>query len=247
MEIEHAACSFAGRRNYNEDSYLDKAELGLFVVADGVGGYEGGEVASKLVVGQLDEFYQRYVSDPEGTWPFKADPARSLAENALNVAIQAAHASIESHRTDRLARMASTIAALHLSGKVAVIGHCGDSRVYRLRDGVIEQLTHDHSLYAQLKASGARDVPPPDQYPFKNVVTRVLGSEQHQADIRSEPLQAGDAFVLCSDGLVESVDDATLAEVLRSLLPKAAAPRLVREAYDRGSRDNITAVVVRVG
>ena len=246
MKIESAACSFSGRRNHNEDSFCDEPGLGLFAVADGVGGYEGGEVASAIVVAELAAFFTRYVDDPASTWPFRTEPNRSLPENALAVAVQQAHRGIEARREGKLASMASTVAALSVGSGAAVIAHCGDSRVYRLRADVLTQLTRDHSLYQQLLASGAADLPPPNEYPFKNVVTRVLGTEQHEAEVRTEPLCDGDVFLLCSDGLVEGAPDPLIAELLASERPRGSCSRLVREAYDRGSRDNITALVVSV-
>ena len=246
MNLEHAHCTHVGRRANNEDSLLAEPALGLFAVADGVGGYEGGEVASALVVASLREFFSRQVADPDSTWPFAADSTRTLSENLLGVGVRLAHREISTHREGKLASMASTVAAVYLTGETAVIGHCGDSRVYRLRQGKLEQLTSDHSLYAQMQAKGVPDLPPPELYPFKNIVTRVLGVEDGLADLRSEPLLPGDVFLLCSDGLADPVDSATLCALLDREPPEIACPHLVQEAYARGGKDNITAVVIRV-
>jgi serine/threonine protein phosphatase PrpC len=244
MNLEHAALTYVGRRSNNEDSLLAEPSLGLFVVADGVGGYEGGEVASATVVAALRDFFAANAVDPQRTWPFAADRERTLSENLLGIGVRLAHREISVRREGKLSSMASTVAALYAADDVAVIAHCGDSRVYRLRDGHLERLTTDHSLYEQMVAKGVPDLPPLEHYPFKNIVTRVLGVDQAFADLRSEAIRAGDTFLLCSDGLHDPVDGPTLTALL-SLDPAEACSRLVKEAYDRGGKDNITAVVLR--
>ncbi len=198
------------------------------------------------MVASLRDFFSTHAADPESTWPFAADRSRSLAENLLGVGVRLAHREIARQREGKLASMASTVAAVYFSGDSVVVGHCGDSRVYRLRDDQLEQLTVDHSLYAQMQVKGVPDLPPPDQYPFKNIVTRVLGIDDARADLRSEPLRPGDVFLLCSDGLADPVDPATMGILLAHEPPATACPHLVHEAYARGGKDNITAVVIRV-
>jgi len=243
--IEHAALTHIGRRPNNEDNFCAEPQLGLFAVADGMGGYEGGEVASRITVESLVQFFRREAADGECTWPFGLDRALSLDENRLQVAVRLAHAQVEQKKTGPLARMGSTVAALTISDGGAVIGHVGDSRVYRLRGGILEQLTRDHSLWAELRAAGAV-VPPKEECGYGNVITRALGMESGaRPDLRREGLQPGDVFLLCTDGLTEPLSDARIAELLR-LPPREACAALVDEAYASGGRDNITAVVVAV-
>ncbi|MEZ4394391.1 MAG: protein phosphatase 2C domain-containing protein [Polyangiales bacterium] len=246
MRIEHAAVTHVGRRSNNEDAFCVAPELGLFVVADGMGGYEGGEVASRVAVDTLRGFYRRNADDDNTTWPFGLEPERSLAENMLSVGIRLADAEVNARKTGRLASMGSTVAALALDGPRVVVGHVGDSRVYRLRGSSITQVTRDHSLHEDMKAAGM-SVPPKSQFAHANVITRALGMKGTvKADLRTLDARPGDVFLLCTDGLIETVTDARIREVLLAQSPGDAAATLVREAYDAGGRDNITVVVARV-
>ena len=140
--------------------------------------------------------------------------------------------------------MGSTLATLVVRGDRAIVGHVGDSRVYRLRGGALEQLTRDHSLYAEMLAQGA-ELPPKDRCPFAHVITRALGmSDESGPDLSTTALRRGDVFLLCTDGLSEPLPETRIAELL-ALPPEAACEAMVREAYDAGGKDNITAVVVR--
>jgi serine/threonine protein phosphatase PrpC len=245
LRIEHAALTHVGRRANNEDNFCVEPQLGLFAVADGLGGYEGGEVASRVTVEALTRFYRREAEDADCTWPFGLDRSLSLGENRLQVAVRLAHAEVAAQKTGLLAHMGSTVAALTIAGHEAIIGHVGDSRVYRSRGGVLEQLTRDHSLWAELQASGA-SLPPREECGYGNVITRALGMESGaHADLRRELVRADDVFLLCTDGLTERLGEAVIAERLQ-LPPREACAVLVDEAYQKGSRDNITAVVVAV-
>jgi serine/threonine protein phosphatase PrpC len=231
MLLDTHALTITGRRSHNEDSVCARADLGLFVVADGMGGYEGGEVASRVAVETIEDVVAS---------------ARGHVETGYEVAAatQIANARICERRQGALAQMGSTVAMLRLDGRNAVIGHVGDSRVYRLRDAALEQMTIDHSLWAQLVAAGA-EVPEREDFAYKHVVTRALGTPSGEPDVRVEAARTGDVFLLCSDGLSEVLAPARIAELL-ALPAKAACHALVDEAYAAGSRDNISAIVVRV-
>jgi serine/threonine protein phosphatase PrpC len=187
--------------------------------------------------------------DAEATWPYAADPNLTLGENLLTVAVRHANDRVLEQRHGLLHNMGSTVAALLVDPKSplpeAVIGHIGDSRVYRLRNGVLEALTRDHSLYMELLAQGA-DLPPKEQYPYANVITRALGMDDQRPEVRRERLQPGDTFLLCTDGLTEKVPETVLAALLALPDVTRACDRLVTEAFARGGKDNITCVVVRV-
>jgi serine/threonine protein phosphatase PrpC len=241
MQLETFSLSIAGRRANNEDAVCAAPELGLFVVADGMGGYEGGEVASALAVEVIHELVRRTATDKDVTWPYAIDPTRTVVENELAVATRLANERIAAQRTGVLAEMGSTVVALLVDGERAVVAHVGDSRVYRLRDGELAQLTADHSLIAQLEASG---MAPGDAWPWRHVVTRALGTPTGEPDVRLDPLRAGDVFLLCTDGLSEVLAPTTIARLLAQ--PAEAACRaLVDAAYAAESRDNISAIVVR--
>jgi len=242
MLLDSYALSIAGRRTNNEDAVCARPELGLFVVADGMGGYEGGEVASALAVEAIHELVRRTAGDADVTWPYKIDPARTITENELMVATRLAGERIAARRTGELREMGSTVAVLRLRGDHAVIAHVGDSRVYRLRDGALAQLTIDHSLVAQLEASGMK---PDAAFAWRHVVTRALGTTTGEPDVQRDRVRTGDVFLLCSDGLSEVLEPDQIAALLADRA-EAACGALVDAAYDAGSRDNISAVVVRV-
>ncbi len=244
MYLDTYALSIAGRRPNNEDSICARPDLGLFVVADGMGGYEGGEIASALAVEAIHELVRRTAADVDVTWPYKIDPRRTIAENEVLVATRLAAERIAQRRSGLLEQMGSTVVVLHIADDRAVIGHVGDSRVYRLRAGVLAQMTVDHSLLAQMIAAGT---PPADAetFPFRHVVTRALGTPHAEPEIQLASALPGDVYLLCSDGLSEVLSPQTIATSLHA--PAEVACRaLVDAAYAAGSRDNISAIVVRV-
>ena len=244
MQLDSFAITTTGRRSNNEDAVCTRPDLGLFVVADGMGGYEGGEIASRLAVTTIEDLVARTAGADNVTWPFRVDPRRTSGENEVAVATRFAGERIAHGRHGRLAQMGSTVVVLRLDGAGAIVGHVGDSRVYRRRAGVLEQLTVDHSLWAELVASGT-DPGRWDDFPYKNVVTRALGTTTSEPEVRRLDVAAGDTFLLCSDGLTEGLDAAhILAHLAEPAEPACRA--LVDAAYAAGSHDNISAIVVRV-
>jgi serine/threonine protein phosphatase PrpC len=243
MKFDSHALSITGRRSSNEDAVCVQPGLGLFIVADGMGGYEGGEIASALAVEAIHELVRRTAGDADVTWPYRIDPARTVTENELIVATRLAADRIAARRIGELRDMGSTVVALRLTRDDAVIAHVGDSRVYRLRDGALAQLTIDHSMVAQLEASGIK---PDPSFPWRHVVTRALGTQTSEPEVQRQEIAAGDVFLLCSDGLSEVLEAEQIAALLAA--PAEAACRaLVDAAFAAGSRDNISVVVVRVG
>lgn len=237
MQLDAFAMSIAGRRGNNEDAVCLRPDLGLFVVADGMGGYEGGEVASAIAVDSICELVRRTACDLDVTWPYKLEPARTIAENEIIVATRLANERIAQRRVGMLEQMGSTVVVLRVDGERAVVAHVGDSRAYRLRDGAIAQLTRDHSLVAELGIVG--------DHPWKNVVTRALGTPTGEPDVQLAGLVAGDVYLLCSDGVTESLDDDELAALLVGSA-SASCRAVVEGAFAAGSRDNISAIVVRM-
>jgi serine/threonine protein phosphatase PrpC len=244
MQLDAFALTIPGRRPNNEDAICARPDLGLFVVADGMGGYEGGEVASALAVDAIHELVRRTAADADVTWPYKIDPRRSIDENELIVATRLAGDRIAARRTGVLEQMGSTVAVLRLAGDHAVIAHVGDSRIYRLRAGAVAQLTIDHSLLAQMIASGNGPIDV-EAFPWRHVVTRALGTPSGEPEVQLDRARPGDVYLLCSDGLSEVLAVEEIAALLE--LPAERACRaLVDAAYAAGSRDNISAIVVRV-
>ena len=253
MYIESCACTAVGRRDNNEDALLHLPRiapgLGLFAVADGMGGYEGGEIASHLVVDTVEEVYRRYLTDLESTWPWPLCQHKSRQESLLAAAIALAHAAVAARRSGRLANMGSTVAALVVGDNEAILAHVGDSRVYRWRDGQLCQLTRDHSLFEEVRAAGgAQQMASKRDCPFANVITRALGlSERAEPDVETVPIRAGDIFLLCSDGLSGPVSDPELLRIVEENKSdlKTAASRLIAKANENGGPDNITCCLVR--
>lgn len=241
-EIEFASCSHVGRRDNNEDACCVEPELGLFAVADGMGGYEGGEIASGLVVETLRGFYARNAADADVTWPFGLSASMTFDENMLHVATRLAHLAVCERKAGRLSRMGSTVAAVALLGDELVVGHVGDSRVYRLRGGELTQLTRDHSFVEEMKRRGM-------ELPaglYAHVVTRGIGMEgTAEPEVRTVAVEPGDVYLLCSDGLTDPLEPGDIAKRL-VLEPTDACAALVDRAYEAGGSDNITAVVVRI-
>jgi serine/threonine protein phosphatase PrpC len=245
MRIDSAGQTHVGRRSHNEDAYVLRPELGLFVVADGLGGQAGGEVASKCVVDAFSEYGEQMLLDPKATWPEQLNPERSKEENLLAGCTALAQRELLGRRVGYLRDMGSTMVALALGEKGAAVAHVGDSRAYRLRAGELESLTRDHSVTEELRAAGL-EPPPRGQSAFGHIITRALGTERAEPTVRALELRAGDVLLLCSDGLYEPLGPENITAGLSKPTAKEACEVLVMGAYDAGGRDNITAVVLRV-
>ncbi|MCE9673515.1 Stp1/IreP family PP2C-type Ser/Thr phosphatase [Myxococcus stipitatus] len=237
------------KRQHNEDAMLVDVGLGLYVVADGMGGHAAGEVASARATEVVKQHItaNRHLLKDLGNNP-TAD-SRSAAAALVEVSVQRACADI--YRTamaDSTKRgMGTTFVCLAVGGNKGVIGHVGDSRVYLVRHGQCHRLTEDHTLVAaQLKAGTiTKEQAATSQY--RNVITRAVGiQESVQVDTLIVDLMPGDMFVLCSDGLHGYLEDEELLPLVAGLAPADLPKRLIDVANERGGKDNITAVVVKV-
>jgi serine/threonine protein phosphatase PrpC len=247
MELCWAAHTHVGRRAHNEDHHLADERAGLFAVADGMGGYEGGAVASRIAVECLRRYFDAR-GRPPGDEESGARPRPRGAnddEAEIGLAVRAASSAVHRCRRGRLASMGTTLAALWLHSGSAVVGHVGDSRVYRLRRGRLVRLTRDHSLAELVRERGADEA---TARRVAHLLTRSLGQSPETVlpDLRTEDVTPGDVFLLCSDGLTDVLGDDALAALLGRSAPADAAVDLVEAAYAAGSGDNITAVVVEV-
>lgn len=239
------------QREHNEDSFAILGEQELYIVADGMGGHRAGDVASRLATQTIVDFFKATASD-DVTWPFHFDSRLSEEENRLLAGIRLANQQIvaQSARSREHHGMGTTVvgALFSRSKRKMFIGHVGDSRAYRIRDGAIQQMTRDHSLVNDyLQAMPELTEEQRSELP-KNVITRALGmQEQVAVDLQSDEVKPGDVYVLCSDGLSGMIDDQDILKIIEESPDlHEACRRLVSVANENGGEDNITAVVVRV-
>lgn len=244
MNIFSAALSDIGRvRSGNEDAYLADQKHGLFVVADGMGGCNAGEVASRMAV---ELFQQEIVScslEEMSSAGFSSRNAAALAQ-AVATANRGVHNASRSR--DEWAGMGTTIAAVKLDGFRLTVAHAGDSRVYLVRGRSIIRLTEDHSFVQEQQVAGALDCRQALHHPLKHILTRAIGPlPQVEPEIAETDLMGGDRLLLCSDGLTTVVSDEEIyAVVSNGADPAAICAELVNRANERGGADNITVVTV---
>jgi PPM family protein phosphatase len=240
------------KRASNEDSYSTRPDVGLFVVADGMGGHVAGEVASRVAVEAIEAFiHETAGADKNRTWPFPFDPSISLEANRLRAAFRLANRKIASAIADSqdLRGMATTASAVLIGPQSASVAHVGDSRVYVLRGGKLEQITHDHSWVEEQVRAGTLSPTAARQHPWRNVVTRALsGGEDPEVDVAEVSPKPGERYLLCSDGLFTVVPDSRIAEILgnKKAPLDAIARTLVAAANEAGGPDNITALILQI-
>lgn len=242
VKIVSAAISDRGlsqKRPLNEDSFIADTERRIFAVADGVGGAQAGEVASQTAVEVLDEAFRHQDHTVD-------------VEDLMELAIQRANASIHrmAQEHPKLQMMATTIVALHLDGRVATIGHVGDSRLYRVTpDGGLHRDTRDHSVVEEEVRAGRMTPAQAAHHPSRNVISRALGADEGvEVDMKTIEVQEGTTFLLCSDGITRHIPDEELLSLLDTDLdPDVTCTEMKRLCYERGAEDNLTAVIVRVG
>ncbi len=249
MELTVGSRTETGPRKMNQDHVGWWPDLGLFVVADGMGGHNAGEVASHLAVEAIHQFISDSASGADFTWPFGIEVANSIDVNRLTTAVRLANRKVysEGSRHAELSGMGTTVVAVLVSGDRLAMASVGDSRIYRLRDGSLEQLTKDDTWLASvLGAKEAEDADP--AHPLRHVLTSVVGTRDDvKPGAREEQMVSGDTFVLCSDGVHGRLDSAAITEVLqRAATAPDRATHLVGEALTRGSSDNATALVITV-
>ena len=251
MKLTAYGVTHPGRvRPNNEDALLWDASGGLFVVADGMGGHQAGEVASRMAVETVQSFLEASRGDHDLTWPFGFDPALSMNANRLVTAVRLANRKVFQAGEDKpdLAGMGTTIVVALVDNETLTFCGVGDSRIYLLSGNVLQQITHDDSWVATVLARDPEfDRAQLAHHPMRHVLTNVLGArEDTEVEVGERPLRKGEQLLLCSDGLYGGLDDAAMQILLSS--PGGLndlGDRLVAASLERGGTDNITVVLVR--
>ncbi|MCB0218302.1 MAG: Stp1/IreP family PP2C-type Ser/Thr phosphatase [Chrysiogenetes bacterium] len=255
MKFQSFGITDTGRvREHNEDALLTNDKLGLFIVADGLGGHNAGEVASRMTTEVMESFTKKALSGDEITWPYGPQADLTREENIVASSILLANREVADCAASEPEHMgmATTVVSLliHEGEKStdAIIGNVGDSRIYRLRGSEFEQISEDHSLVGEQYRAGLLTREQMDTHPQRNIITRAVGSrDELEVDIFSVEIEKGDLFLLCSDGLNGELSDAAMCQILLdndgSL--KKAGKALVDAALEAGGRDNVTIVLVK--
>ncbi len=241
FQFTSAAISDRGlseKRPQNEDSYLELKKVGLFAVADGVGGAQAGDVASQMAMEILGEAFVNM-------------PSNGDAEDVMKRGIEKANSAIfqMSHDLAQLSTMATTVVALHLQGNIATVGHVGDSRLYRLdKNGSLLRETQDHSMVEEEVRAGRMTAAQAANHPGRNVISRALGADSGvEVDLKTIMFEPVSTFLICSDGITRHIEDFEIREMLASPdEPEHICARMKNICYQRGAEDNLTAVIVRV-
>jgi serine/threonine protein phosphatase PrpC len=244
----HALTDLGRKRASNEDAFFVDDLLGLYVVADGMGGHAAGEVASREAVDTVFGMVKRGIGGlRELVHPLSDDDCRAacrLVESAVQAATYFVYSIAEIDRDK--SGMGTTISALLVLGDFAITGQVGDSRIYRVVDSTVEQLTEDHTLIAWQLKQGLITPQEAARSPHRNVITRAVGNREYvQVDTRCIPLAAGMRFLLCSDGLHGYLHDDDIPPIV-ALGGAPSVRKFVDLANQRGGKDNITAVLVEI-
>lgn len=236
-------------RTNNEDAFLTNDHLGLYAVADGIGGHEGGEVASRLAMEALSSILREQFAGSRSGAAFDDSPDTDQYITSLRGAVAFANTTIHqaAAQAPALTGMGTTVTAVLLRPRTSVFAHVGDSRAYLFRYGTLRQLTDDHSLVAEQMRAGLITPEQARMSPYRHVITRSVGihPEVHM-DLGMFEVEKNDVLLLCTDGLTEMVKDDDIARILGSETPPASAESLIRRANDNGGVDNITVVVVKI-
>ena len=251
MRYSAAAKSDVGRKRYgNEDSFRLAPELGLFVVADGMGGHAAGEVASRLAVDTIQEWVVKYLSGSDAALAGKPEPTCSREANFLLSSIRLANRIIYDAAQGRreYAGMGTTVVSILAVNDHVALAHVGDSRLYRLRGEQIVQLSRDHSLVQQQVDHGIISPEEAQQSQYKHLITRALGlKEPVEVELAEQPVLPGDFLLLCSDGLSDLLEDEEMLGIVREHADdlEKACQALVDRANYKGGDDNITALLIQ--
>jgi serine/threonine protein phosphatase PrpC len=250
MEVMAFGATDVGKvRAANEDSFLVDNELKLYIVADGMGGHQGGGYASSRAVAKIKEEIVRQETKQESTQPLTAASGRTPAQVRLKNALLITNEMLfkKAMEDSTLRGMGTTVTAIQLDHVVANIAHVGDSRLYLMRNGDMIQVSRDHSWVQEQVDAGVLSEEEARVHPLKNIITRSLGHDRElMVDLDRREYQPGDRFLLCSDGLTNMVDDQTIKQVLKEKDIEASVKELIRLALEAGGQDNVTTLIVEI-
>lgn len=236
------------KRSNNEDAYAIQEAQSLYVVADGMGGHSSGEVAAQMAVKQIISFFEAQSLNEDSTWPYEYDDSLSFSGNKLRTAIALANDKIQTYSTEHPESrgMGTTVVAALVNHDRIVISHVGDSRAYLFSKGELKLLTSDHSWVSEQVRLGFLTESEAAHHPFRNVITKALGTrDQAQADVLELEVAVGDRLLLCTDGLNSMALDEDIADVLRKSQDLENSCRgLIDLANDHGGEDNITVLLL---
>ena len=252
MKIHYAAASDPGRvRKNNEDAFLADPGLGIFAVADGMGGHAAGEVASRMALDTLRGAIARARQNAESAFSPSQTAVLSFPSNLLINGIRLANEKVyqSSQEKEQYKGMGTTVVAVYFTDSESVVAHVGDRRLYRSRGQRIEQVTEDHSVVWEQFKQGVISKEALSSSPMKNIITRALGMQPTvDVAVRELSLQKGDLFLLCSDGLTDLLRDEELALAVSGASGDLdqACGSLISLANERGGKDNITVLLIRI-
>lgn len=235
LKWNSSACTHTGyAREHNEDAYLDSREQCLWGVADGMGGHSAGDLASQIIIENLLTF----------------DPCQDMPKNVdeIEKCLLTANKECRKNRKDPNAIMGSTVAVLYAQENFCFFLWAGDSRIYRLRNGSLMQMTEDHSLVQEMVNTGEISQTESLSHPSSNVITRAIGvRDELYVDIEYATVEKGDRYLLCSDGLCKELNQKEIETAMSGIPVEQASQELVKLALARGGSDNITCIVIQVG
>lgn len=237
-------------RANNEDCFAVDEEIGLFLVADGMGGHNSGEVASGLAAEQIRKFARALLADGKNILPPGADPKEPAREQQLVYCVKNANEIIyeKGRAMPKDAGMGTTVVAVLADAKSATVAHVGDSRLYLYRRGRLDQLTEDHSLVGDQMRRGLISPEEAAKSNLQNILTRAVGAEAAvKVDVATHPLFPNDVLLLASDGLMKMLKDSEIAAVVaEDASPRVLVRRLIEKSRGAGGLDNVTIVALRV-
>ena len=247
MIESYALTDIGCTRKENQDRVLADHNLGLFAVADGMGGHQHGEIAAELAISSLRYFVEASRDRFDATWPFGYDFDLSVDGNRLSTAVQLANQQVWQHarQSPECDGMGTTVAAVLLSDGRAVIGNVGDSRIYHFRYQELQQLSYDDTLVNSMSLGGA-DPADLANHPMRNVLTQAAGSKDElNVHIVERDLASGDVYLICSDGLHGVIGNAAIRSILASSDNlEHVAMRLIQSARGNGGPDNVSVVLL---